>query len=211
MAATSAITRWGLRAFVDHDSDLRLVQECATLEEVAKATVLAEEDPAILLIGSSLASASNLLQQLSARCSVVVFVETDDVAVADLLRVGVRGMVDHRDDIVAVSITLTAVRNGVTALDPRSLRRLLDRQSGGPVETDEVLPDCLARLGGRERDVLACLAEGWTNRQISSHLHLTEGTVKGYVSAVLNKLGLPNRTAAALQARTWGLQPLSAT
>ena len=52
----------------------------------------------------------------------------------------------------------------------------------------------------RERSVLDLVAEGKSNRQIANRLGLTEGTVKGYVSILLDKLGVQDRTQAALLA-----------
>jgi DNA-binding NarL/FixJ family response regulator len=53
--------------------------------------------------------------------------------------------------------------------------------------------------------VLACLGEGLSNAQIASRLYLSEATVKGYVSRMLDKLGLANRTQAGLLAHDAGL------
>ncbi len=73
----------------------------------------------------------------------------------------------------------------------------------------------LAGLTGRERKILELIGEGLTNRQIGARLFIAEKTVKNYVSALLRKLGLEQRTAAAAymartsqgtppnQARTW--------
>jgi DNA-binding NarL/FixJ family response regulator len=60
-------------------------------------------------------------------------------------------------------------------------------------------------LTERERDVLRLIANGQSNKQIAVTLHLTEGTVKGYVSAILAKLGVADRTQAALYAVKHGL------
>ena len=60
-------------------------------------------------------------------------------------------------------------------------------------------------LTPRERTVLERIAHGRSNKQIASELQLTEGTVKGYVSAVLDKLGVDDRTQAALYAVKHGL------
>jgi DNA-binding NarL/FixJ family response regulator len=66
-------------------------------------------------------------------------------------------------------------------------------------------PDPFEVLTGRERDVLAAIARGRSNKEIGLDLGLTEGTVKGYVSSVLMKLGLQDRTQAALMAVRQGL------
>jgi len=67
-------------------------------------------------------------------------------------------------------------------------------------------PSPLTTLTPRERDVLQLIARGYSNREIARILHLTEGTVKGYVSAVLAKLGVADRTQAALCGLKHGLQ-----
>lgn len=55
-------------------------------------------------------------------------------------------------------------------------------------------------LTEREQEVLRCLARGMSNREIAEHLHVTEGTVKNHVSSIIGKLGLRDRTQAALYA-----------
>jgi DNA-binding NarL/FixJ family response regulator len=66
-------------------------------------------------------------------------------------------------------------------------------------------PSVLESLTERERSVLVLLAEGHSNKHIARRLSLTEGTVKGYVSQVLDKLGVSDRTQAALLAHREGL------
>ncbi|CAM5465571.1 Response regulator transcription factor OS=Streptomyces tendae OX=1932 GN=GUR47_07290 PE=4 SV=1 [Streptomyces tendae] len=65
----------------------------------------------------------------------------------------------------------------------------------------------LAGLTGREREVLALLGEGLSNAAAGARLHMSEATVKTYVSRVLTKLDCDNRVQAALLARDAGLEP----
>jgi DNA-binding NarL/FixJ family response regulator len=65
----------------------------------------------------------------------------------------------------------------------------------------------LAGLTDRERDVVALLGEGCSNAEVARRLHLTEATVKGYVSNALDKLDCSNRTQLGLLAREAGLGP----
>ncbi|RMF47788.1 MAG: DNA-binding response regulator, partial [Anaerolineae bacterium] len=62
-----------------------------------------------------------------------------------------------------------------------------------------------ADLTEREREILALIAQGLSNKQIAGRLYLAEGTVKNYVSSILDKLGVQDRTQAALWAQKHGL------
>jgi two-component system response regulator DevR len=84
------------------------------------------------------------------------------------------------------------VAAGRGVLDPSVAQHLLDRGQGSA--------DDLAKLTPQEQRVASLLAEGLTNRQIGEQLGLAEKTVKNHVSAVLTKLGVANRTEAALRA-----------
>jgi DNA-binding NarL/FixJ family response regulator len=87
--------------------------------------------------------------------------------------------VTELDEFVA---TLHRVAEGGSALDPKVLAALLE---GPPAD------DALAALTQREREVLALLAEGRTNRGIAERMVITEGSVQKYVTSIFGKLGLP--------------------
>jgi two-component system, NarL family, response regulator DevR len=95
------------------------------------------------------------------------------------------------------------VAAGQSLIDPSLTARVLDRVRNGP----PVAPE-LAGLSEQELRLLALLAEGLTNRQISERMFLSEKTVKNYVSHLLTKLGLERRTqAAVLATRLLGEHP----
>jgi DNA-binding NarL/FixJ family response regulator len=83
-------------------------------------------------------------------------------------------------------------------------RRLVDR-AGDVHLARRRAEGRLASLTERERDVVALLGEGCSNAEVARRLHLTEATVKGYVSGALDKLGCTNRTQLGLLAREAGL------
>jgi DNA-binding NarL/FixJ family response regulator len=94
--------------------------------------------------------------------------------------------------------------DGNMVLSPAAARRLVaasaDRQSARQRARELVAP-----LTQREQEVLACLGEGLSNAQIAERLYLSEATVKGYVSRMLDKLGCANRTQAGLLAHHAGI------
>jgi DNA-binding NarL/FixJ family response regulator len=93
---------------------------------------------------------------------------------------------------------------GHTVLSPSAARRLL-AASGDRLSTRERARELTRSLTEREVEVLGCLGEGLSNAQIAARLYLSEATVKGYVSRMLDKLGCANRTQAGLIAHDAGL------
>ncbi len=90
---------------------------------------------------------------------------------------------------------IRTIASGRSLLDPAVTQRVLTRLREGPTEDRK-----LSTLGERERQILVLIAEGLTNRQIAGRIHLSEKTVKNYVSAILEKLELSSRTQAAVYA-----------
>ncbi|HLI89714.1 MAG TPA: response regulator transcription factor [Ktedonobacteraceae bacterium] len=89
-----------------------------------------------------------------------------------------------------------------SALMPSSHESSTSSSSSVTGSFDAAAP--IERLTGREREILALLAQGATNRQIAERLYLREGTVKNHISSILGKLGVHDRTQAALKAREPG-------
>lgn len=83
------------------------------------------------------------------------------------------------------------------------VKELLEQRSVSDVRADAL--DKVAQLTPRERDVLRCLARGASNAEIAADLHVTPGSARIYVNRLLAKLHLPDRTRAALYARSIGL------
>lgn len=93
---------------------------------------------------------------------------------------------------------------GHTVLSAAAARRLVAASTDGHSARDRAR-ELVASLTEREVEVLACLGEGLSNAQIASRLFLSEATIKGYVSRVLDKLHCRNRTQAGLLAHEAGV------
>src|SRR5215831_2774715 len=117
--------------------------------------------------------------------------------VLDAVRAGASGYLlkDSTRDALVAAIEGTAA--GKTPVDPSVAGRLFAHVAGGAPLT---LSRELAALTERERDVLRSLGHGLSNAEIAARLELSEGTVRNYVSAILSKLDLADRTQAALLA-----------
>ena len=93
---------------------------------------------------------------------------------------------------------------GHTVLSPIAARRLVAASADSQPARDRA-KKLIGTLTERETEVLACLGEGMSNAQIAARLYLSEATIKGYVSRMLDKLGCANRTQAGLLAHDAGL------
>ena len=136
------------------------------------------------------------LKECLPQCRVVMLTTFDDERyVVDALRAGASGYLlkDLPSSQLAAAIRLTHA--GVAQLDPAAAARLAAASARPAFQT----------LSEREVQVLRLVAAGLTNREISQRLFLSEGTVKNHVSKVLERLGLRDRTQAALYARDRGL------
>lgn len=93
---------------------------------------------------------------------------------------------------------------GHTVLSPTAARRLIAASTESLSARDRAR-ELVGSLTEREVEVLACLGEGMSNAQIAARLYLSEATIKGYVSRMLDKLGCMNRTQAGLIAHDAGV------
>jgi DNA-binding NarL/FixJ family response regulator len=98
-----------------------------------------------------------------------------------------------------------AMAGGGNVLSARAIRSLFESSAQSEMEKDQqVRPESLTQ---RETDILALLSEGRSNREIARALFLSEKTVKAHLAAVFRKLGVANRTQAAMAAVSMGMGP----
>jgi DNA-binding NarL/FixJ family response regulator len=129
-----------------------------------------------------------------------------DEWVFDAIRAGATGYLlkdTPREDLIKA---IERVAAGDTPVDPAVAGRLFEHVARGTPPPDTAI---VAELSDRELDVLSLLARGMSNAEIAARLYLSEGTVRNYVSAILAKLDVADRTQAALLALRHGLVDLS--
>jgi DNA-binding NarL/FixJ family response regulator len=197
------IVRRGLRLTIAGEPDMRLLGEaCDGNEAVA---LVAASRPDVLLLDIHMPDMDGIAAAAAIRAAnpetaiLMLTSYTDDARLYAALRAGAQGYLLKQmsgDDL------LEAVRGaarGTPQLHPLITRRLMQR----------VAPpsDPLAQLTPREQAVLRLITRGLSNKEIGSALNLTELTIKGYVRDILGKLGVEDRTQAALLAVRFGLIP----
>lgn len=154
-----------------------------------------------MLAGSTQADAVRSVLDRAPRTAVLVLGDDlDREAVDDLLVSGALGIVDRLAEDRAVLDGLARVARGERVLSSRIVTAMI-RQIGSTAP--ERAPDHL--LTAREREILACLAAGGTNREIAADLLISEATVKSHLASAYSKLGVGNRHQALLRGVELGL------
>ena len=198
------VVRQGLRTFLDVQPDITVVGEAA---DGATCLTAAEElRPDVVLLDlrmpetDGLAALNSLRERGNAARVLVITSFADPAAVLPAMRAGASGYVYKDVDPPALAAAVRAVHAGHILLNP-DVAALLAAGDAAAVGNG----DRAARLTAREREVLAEIGRGRSNREIARTLTVSEKTVKTHVSAVLAKLGVPDRTQAALYAVRSGL------
>ena len=145
-------------------------------------------------------------------CKVLMLTTFDDEEyVIEALRVGASGYLLKDIPAHDLAQAVHAVHRGIYQLDPAIAQRVVASLAGGHRQ-EQAPPGSAwasamrnAGLTEREVEVLRLIASGATNREIAEALVISEGTVKNHISNMLNRLGLRDRTQAAIYARENGL------
>jgi DNA-binding NarL/FixJ family response regulator len=149
-------------------------------------------------------AATGAIRRRFPSCRVLMLTTFDDEQyVVEALRAGANGYLLKDLPAANLARAVRLAQADIDQHDPSVTQRLiaaLDR-AGLPPPIPSTVDGSAAQLTGRERDVLRLVAGGSTNREIAERLYLSEGTVKNHVSNILNRLGLRDRTQAAIYAR----------
>jgi two-component system, NarL family, response regulator DevR len=193
------VVRRGLRELLEDEPDIEVVGEAESAASALRRIPALRVDVAVLDARLGDGSGIDVCREIRSRDesvrAIILTSYDDDDALFAAIMAGAAGYVlkqIHGTDLVD---GIRRVAAGQSLLDPAVIARVLQRVRDGSGPPDE-----LAALTEQERKILACIAEGMTNRQIGQRLFLAEKTVKNYVSSLLAKLGLERRTQAAVLA-----------
>ena len=201
------LVRDGLRAILSTAPGIEIVGEARDGAEAIEAASRLSPDVVLMdlkMPGIDGIAATRHITDRHTGIRVLVLTTFDDPAwVDDAIKAGAAGYLMKDTTRTRLIEAVRGTAAGQTHVDPGVAGQLFDRVSlADPAEPDTTVA---ANLSARERDVLEALGLGLTNTEIAATLFLSEGTVRNYVSAVIGKLGVADRTQAAVLAVRHGI------
>ncbi|MDQ0958117.1 two-component system response regulator DevR [Streptomyces sp. B4I13] len=194
------VVRRGVHDLLDDEPDITVVGEAATAEQALVRVPALRPQVAVLDVrlpdGDGVSVCRELRSRMPDLACLMLTSFDDEEALLDSIMAGASGYVLKQiqgSDLVSAVRTVAA---GQSLLDPSATTKLMARLRAG--ETPEPEPEALPGLTDREREILALIGEGLTNRQIGQRLYLAEKTVKNHISRLLAKLGVERRIQAAV-------------
>lgn len=197
------VVRRGITDLLDAEPDISVVGDADTVEHALVRGPALRPDVAVLDVrlpdGDGITVCRELRNQMPELACLMLTSFDDEDALLDAIMAGASGYVLKQirgSDLVSAVRT---VASGQSMLDPATTARLIRSLRAEPAETPAPAPE-LAALSPRERDILALIGDGLTNREIGKKLYLSEKTVKNHISRLLAKLGVQRRVQAAVLA-----------
>ncbi|KAF5990347.1 MULTISPECIES: response regulator [Streptomyces] len=197
------VVRRGLTDLLDAEPDISVVGDAGSVEHALVRGPALRPDVAVLDVrlpdGDGISVCRELRSQMPELACLMLTSFDDEEALLDAIMAGASGYVLKQikgSDLVSAVRT---VASGQSMLDPTTTARLMRSLRADPTEAPALAPE-LAGLSPRERDILALIGDGLTNREIGKKLYLSEKTVKNHISRLLAKLGVQRRVQAAVLA-----------
>lgn len=201
------LVREGIRSLLALSSEIKIVGEAGDGEEAIQ--VITRTRPDVVLLDMKLPRRSGLdvLRELKQReqlpPTLILTTFDDDEIVLNGIREGARGFLLKDVTLKQLIGAIRTLDSGGTLFQPG----VTERVARGVKETAAAIPalDPMDPLTEREVQVLRLVAGGYSNQEIAAALGVAEGTLKNHVSSILSKMGVRDRTRAALKAIERGL------
>ncbi|MEV0121377.1 response regulator transcription factor [Streptomyces sp. NPDC050703] len=211
LADDEAMIRAGVRAILAAGKGIEVVAEAADGREAVTLAQAHRPDVALLDIRmprlDGLAAGEEIARTVPDTAVAMLTTFSEDAYVSRALGGGATGFLLKSGDPHELIAGVRAVAEGAAFLSPKVARHVIEGFGARRMDRGAAARSRVEALTPREREVLGLVGAGLSNPEIAARLHLVEGTVKAYVSAVLERLGVKNRVLAAIVAYEADLVP----
>jgi DNA-binding NarL/FixJ family response regulator len=201
-----SLIRQGLKAMLELEPDLEVIGMADNGESAIEQVAALNPDVVLMDVRMPVMdgreATRSICQQFRDAKVLVLSTFDDDGYITDSIRAGAKGYLlkDMPSEELAQAIRF--VYRGYTQMGPGLMEKLLANTTNAPKYELENTSINLDQLTPREKEVLAAIALGQTNREIAQQLYITEGTVKTHVTHLLTRLNLRNRAQLAIYAHS---------
>ncbi len=204
------LMRDGLRTLLELEDDIEVAGEAENGILALEMEEALRPDVVLMDVRMPEMDGVEATRQMMARredTKVIILTTFDDESIIfDGLRAGALGYLLKDVSGMELAEAIRKVMQGGALIEPSVARKVLAEFSRLPVpQTTRPVDTTAVALSTREEEILGWIARGLSNKEIALRLSLTEGTVKNYVSGILQKLDVQDRTQAALMAREMGI------
>jgi DNA-binding NarL/FixJ family response regulator len=203
------LIRDGLRLLLEMEEDLTVIGEAD--DGISAVELYSRTQPDVLLMDirmpgiDGVEATRRIIERWPQARVIILTTFDDDTYIFDALRAGALGYLLKDISGPELAAAVREVVQGGALIQPSVARKVLAEFSRLTPETAQPRPVLQEQLTEREKEILKGISHGLTNKEIAIRLNLTEGTVKNYISVIFQKLGVQDRTQAALRAREFGL------
>jgi len=211
VADDHAVLRAGLKLLLNAETDMVVVGEAADGKETVERAAACAPDVVLLDISmprlSGLAAARRLKALLPATKIVVLTMHDDEGYLAQFLRAGCSGYVLKKSADTDLTAAIRAVQSGETFVCPAMSRVLIDRyvRADGSSAAGRTRPRQAEELTERERQVVALVAQGYSNKELAEQLFLSVKTIETHKRRIMDKLGFTRQAQLVRHAMDTGI------
>jgi DNA-binding NarL/FixJ family response regulator len=195
----------GLKATLSLESDMQVVGTAINGEKALEQVALLQPDVVLMELQIPVIDgreATRIISQRFPKVKVLVLSTFDDQdSIADSICAGAKGYLLKDMPSEELAQVIRAIARGYTQMGPGLMEKLIASSFSNLQENPSELSKIdLSQLTPREQEVLELMVFGLTNRDIAKQLYIAEGTVKTYITHLLNRFNLSNRTQLAIYA-----------
>lgn len=202
-----ALFREGVRTLLAMESNIEIVGEAANGVEAVDTARTTRPDLALMDLRMPVmggVEATRRVRDACPKCRVLVLTTfQEDEEIFDALRAGACGYLLKDTPSEKLVEAIHAAVRGESVIEPSVAAKVVAEFAR--LSSPGALASGSPQLSPREHDVLRQVARGRTNKEIAGALHVTEGTVKNHLTNIFSRLGVLDRTQAALKARELGI------
>jgi DNA-binding NarL/FixJ family response regulator len=203
------LMRNGLSTLLELEGDMKVVAEAEDGQAGLNAYEQLEPDVVLMDIRmpgmDGVEATRRLIERWPAARVIILTTFDDDAYIFEGLRAGALGYLLKDISGVELAQAIRKVTAGGALIEPSVARKVIAEFARLEPASRPLNDGLIDPLSEREIEILKLLAQGMSNKRIAASLHLAEGTVKNYVSTILTKLGVTDRTQAALRGKKLGL------